>query len=295
MKKYLLLIVLPFLTIACSETNKKEQGHKPNKENTFRMYSKNVSDTFTISVNLPNDYKEQQSEKYPVVYLLDANLYFDIVATTLNKYSDVGLAPSVILVGIGYKDFPAMDSLRSRDDTYPTAIPEYEMSVSGGADKFLSFINNELVPKIDKEYKVDTSKRILMGHSLGGYFTAYAFLQYLKEQGNGFNSYIAASPSIHYNKYWLLNQLKEIPSPKSSQKKINLYITYGGLEDAESQSDSSIMKLSDLTNRLSSLLEVKQSHFVNYKTDIFSNLDHMDTQLPTFIKGLQWTLSKENK
>ncbi|MFT3701301.1 MAG: alpha/beta hydrolase-fold protein [Agriterribacter sp.] len=291
MKKYLLPILLPFVTIACSESaDKKEQEHRATNGNTFRMYSKNVLDTFMIFVNLPNGYKEQHSQKYPVVYLLDANLYFDIIATTLNKYSDVGLAPSVILIGIGYKDFPTMDSLRTRDDTYPTAIPEYEMSVSGGADKFLSFINNELVPKIDKEYKVDTSKRVLMGHSLGGYFTSYAFLQYLMGKSNGFNSYIVASPSIHFNKYWLLNQLKEIPSVKSNQKKANIYITYGGLEDSESQSDSSVMKLVDLTNRLSSLISFKQSNVVNYKIDTFSNLDHMDTQLPTFIKGLQWTL-----
>jgi len=134
-----------------------------------------------------------------------------------------------------------------------------------------------------------------MGHSLGGYFAAYAFLQYLMGKRNGFNSYIAASPSIHFNKYWLLDQLKAVPSSKSSQKKINIYITYGGLEDAESQSDLNIMKLADVTNQLSNLLSVKQSNLVNYKTIIFSNLDHMDTQLPTFIKGLQRTLNKENK
>lgn len=295
MNKYLLLGVLPFLTIYCTEKiNKKEQEERPDSVKTIPIYSKNVSDTFYISVNLPNDYNEQPSKKYPVVYLLDGNLYFDVVATTINKYSDVGLAPSVILIGIGYKDFPAMDSLRSRDDTYPTAIPEYEMSTSGGADKFLSFITNELFPKIDKDYSVDTSKRVLMGHSLGGYFTAYAFLQYLQGRNNGINSYIAASPSIHYNKYWLLNQLKEIQSSKSSEKKSNFYITYGGLEDAESQSDSSIMKLADLTTQLSSLLSSKQSNLTNFKTDVFSNLDHMDTQIPTFIKGLQWTLNEEN-
>ena len=134
-----------------------------------------------------------------------------------------------------------------------------------------------------------------MGHSLGGYFTAYAFLQYLKGKENSFNSYIAASPSIHYNKYWLLNQLNEIPSLKSNHKKIKIYITYGGLEGAESQSGSSIMKLTDLTNHLLSLLTIRQFNFVNYKADIFSNLDHMDTQLPTFIKGLQWTLNEEDK
>jgi hypothetical protein len=54
------------------------------------------------------------------------------------------------------------------------------------------------------------------------------------------------------------------------------------------------MRLNDLTSRLSDLLSAKQSNYVVYKSDIYSNLDHMDTQIPTFIKGLQWTLS-ENK
>ncbi len=296
MTKYFFFLGLLFLTTACKQNaDKQNQSSKVEKQNMFRLYSKNVLDTFSISVNLPNDYNPQQKEKYPVVYLLDANLYFDILATTINKYSEVGLAPSVILVGIGYKDFPTMDSLRTRDDTYPTAIPEYEMNLSGGADKFLYFITDELSPKIDKEYSVDTSKRVLMGHSLGGYFTAYAFLQQLKGQDNGFNSYIAASPSIHYNKYWLLNQLKVTSSSKTNQKKTNLYITYGGLEDAESQSDLSVMKLTDLTQQLSTHLSVKKFGFLNFKTDIFSNLDHMDTQLPTFIKGLQWTVNEEIK
>jgi predicted alpha/beta superfamily hydrolase len=245
-------------------------------------------------VSLPNDYNEQQSQKYPVVYLLDANLYFDIVATALNKYSYVGLTPSVILIGVGYKDFPAMDSLRSRDDTYPVAIPEYEMDVSGGADRFLSFLNTELVPRIDQDYRTDTSKRMLMGQSLGGYFTAYAFLQALMGKTNCFDSYIAASPAIHYNNYWLLKQLKEIAVAKAKSDKIDIYITYGGLEDEESESDPGIMKLADLTNQLSAFLSVKQADAVKYKADVFSNLDHMDTQLPTFIKGLQWALSEKD-
>lgn len=280
--------------MACKQNaDKKEQTGKVEKQNTFRLYSKNVSDSFSIFVNLPNDYNSQQKEKYPVVYLLDANLYFDILATTINKYSEVGLAPSVILVGIGYKDFPTMDSLRNRDDTYPIAIPEYEMSVSGGADKFLSFINKELIPQIDNEYKTDTLKRVLIGHSLGGYFTVYVLLQDLLGKSNSFNSYIAASPSIHYNKYYLLSQLKEIATQKNRHKKINAYITFGGQEDAESKTDSSIMKLNDLTNQLSNLVSVRQSDYVIYKSDIFFNLDHMDTQIPTFIKGLQWTLSEK--
>jgi len=296
MAKYLLFIWVLFFTTACKQNaDKKDQTNKVDKQNAFRLYSKNVLDSFSIFVNLPNDYNPQQKEKYPVVYLLDANLYFDILATTINKYSEVGLVPPVILVGIGYKDIPTMDSLRNRDNTYPMAIPEYHMNVSGGANKFLSFINNELIPKIDKEYNIDTSKRVLMGHSLGGYFTAYTILQDLLGKSTCFNSYIAASPSLHYNKYYLLSQLNETAGQKNRRKKIKTYITFGGQEDAESKTDSSIVKLTDLTNHLSNLFSVKQADYIIYKNDIFSNLDHMDTQIPTFIKGLQWTLSEKSK
>lgn len=250
------------------------------------MYSKSVADSFSIFINLPTGYDPQQNEKYPVVYLLDANLYFDIMATTINKYSEVGLAPAVILVGIGYKDFPTMDSLRNRDDTYPVAIPEYEMRVSGGADKFLSFITNELIPQIDRSYKTDTSKRVLMGHSLGGYFTVYALLQGLSAQNRRFNSYIAASPSLHYNKYYLLDRLKEASARQHESKGPKVYITYGGMED---EGDSSMIKLDSLSARLSAIFTGNTT----YKGDVYSALGHMDTQLPTFIKGLQWTFNED--
>lgn len=139
MAKYFSFSGLLLLIICCNQIpDPIEQTNKTKEKIGRRFYSKTVADTFSTFVNLPNGYNPQQTKKYPVVYLLDANLYFDIIATTINEYSEVGLAPSVILVGIGYKDFPTMDSLRNRDYTYPTAIPEYEMTVSGGADKFLT-------------------------------------------------------------------------------------------------------------------------------------------------------------
>jgi len=294
MIKYFTFLGLLFLIISCSQSpDKKEHTNKTEKSIGTLFYSKTVADTFSIFVNLPNDYNPQQKEKYPVVYLLDANLYFDIIATTINKYSEVGLAPSVILVGIGYKDFPTMDSLRNRDDTYPIAIPEYEMSVSGGADKFLSFINIELIRYVDNKYKTDTAKRVLMGHSLGGYFTCYALLQNLLGKSNSLSCYIAASPSLHYNNYYLLNQLKEVPQQKNRDKKLKVYLTYSGLEESQNAEDSSMLKLSEISKELSKLLSEKQRGCMIYKSDIYSNVGHMDTQIPTFIKGLQWTLNED--
>lgn len=293
MIKYFSFLGFLFFAIGCKQVrDKKEQIDTREKNITIRLHSKAVADSFSVFINLPNDYNPQQKEKYPVVYLLDANLYFDIIATVINKYSEVGLAPNAILVGIGYKDFPTMDSLRNRDDTYPTAIPEYEMSVSGGADKFLSFINNELIPHVDKEYKTDTSRRVLMGHSLGGYFTVYALLQDLLGKNGMFSSYIAASPSMHYNNYYILNQLKQTSIHKNERKKIKAFVTYGGLEDEGNTGDSGMMTLTALSAQLSGLFAEKHTGYIIYKSELYSNLGHMDTQIPTFIKGLQWTLSE---
>jgi len=290
MIKYFTFSGLLFFSISCTQnTGEKQPINKIEEKEATRLYSESVADSFSIFVNLPNDYRSDQKTKYPVVYLLDANLYFDVIATTLNKYAEVGLAPHVILVGIGYKDFPAMDSLRNRDDTYPVAIPEYEMTVSGGADKFLSFIDNELTPYINSKYRTDTSKRTLMGHSLGGYFTSYALLQNLLGKSKSLSNYIAASPSLHYNHYYLLNQLKDAVKQKDKNKKLKAYITYGGLEDSQSAEDSSMLKLADISKQLSALL----SGSILYKGDIYSNLGHMDTQIPTFIKGLQWALQED--
>lgn len=295
MTKYFAFLAFLNLTISCSQnSDKKGQTNLAEKKTEILFYSKSISDSLSIFVNLPNGYNSQQKEKkYGVVYLLDANLYFDIVATVINKYSEVGLAPSVILVGIGYKDFPTMDSLRNRDYTYPVAIPEYEMAISGGAERFLNCIRSELIPFIDKGYNTDTSKRVLAGHSLGGYFSAYALLQDLSGKKNNFSGFISASPSIHYNKYYLLNQFKETPQKIAQTKKIKAYFTFGGLEEEENATDSSMIKQSSVSEQLSKQLAVKQSSYLIYKSDIFSNLGHMETQIPTFIRGLQWTFSED--
>lgn len=292
--KYGVFLIFSLSILGCKQHHQEKSATEITKNIVETYYSKIVRDSFSIFVNLPTDYDARAARAYPVVFLLDANLYFEIVATALNKYSEVGLAPSVILVGIGYKDFPTMDSLRNRDDTYPAAIPEYEMTVSGGADKFLSFITNELITDIDKKYKTDTSRRVIMGHSLGGYFVAYALLQNLRRASSGLMGFIAASPSLHYNHYYLPNQFKELAFQTDRKEKLEVYFTYGGLESDGSEGDSSVRNPKELLAELSKVLSEKQGDSIHYQSDIYSNFSHMDTQIPTFIKGLRKLLSPDN-
>jgi predicted alpha/beta superfamily hydrolase len=159
------------------------------------------------------------------------------------------------------------------------------MSTSGKADRFLSFINDELVPDLDKKYRTNKNKRILIGHSLGGYFSLYALHQNLLNKNSIFNGYIAASPSTHYNDNYILRELENLKC--DDQPGIKTYITFGGLEDEEE--DPSMLKANQVFLRLDKCFKNK----INYKGDTYSSLNHMDTALPTFIKGLQWMLSQE--
>lgn len=252
-----------------------------------RIFSKSVNDSFSIYVYVPKDYHIADTS-YPVVYILDANLYFDIFSVIMKKYAEVGLVTPAIVVGVGYKDFSAMDSLRNRDYTYPLAIPEYEMTTSGKADKFLSFLTSELIPFIDSSYPVNKNNRILVGHSLGGYFTLYALQQSLLKSSGFFNGYIAASPSAHYNNYYLLHELRKMQ--QQNKHNVKAYISSGGLEDG-ADSDTAMYSTAKVFSSLDTSLKINAG--IQYKAEVYSNLDHMDTPLPTFVKGLQWILNKE--
>ncbi len=252
----------------------------------LRRYSTQVGDSFSIFVHLPAGYDAGAHNNYPVVYLLDANFYFDMVAPIVTKYAEVGMLPPLILVGIGYRDFTEMDSLRDRDFTYPKTKAASGFTISGGGEKFLAFLERQVMPEVESRFRADTTKRVLAGHSLGGYFTAYALLRHLSSGRLRFSYYIAASPALDYNHYWLLGQMKQLPAHSTAGKKTGLYITYGSLEDAEDADMPGHIKWAQVAGKVGTFTRPR----LKYKTELFSNLRHMDTPIPTFIKGLQQAL-----
>jgi predicted alpha/beta superfamily hydrolase len=143
--------------------------------------SKILKEERTVLVRLPVNYSKG-NEKYPVVYMLDGRApLLNLMTGTIEHLVWSGLMPEMILVSIPNTD-------RTRDMT-PSALA-WEQN-SGGAKKFLLFLQEELLPFVEKNYRVQPF-RILVGHSLSGLFTAYAFATKPKL----FNAYLAASPGI---------------------------------------------------------------------------------------------------
>jgi len=147
--------------------------------------SKVLNEKQIIVVIPPFNYKDRPDEKFPVVYVLDPGNNLFATNGIVNFYSDVlKIMPRMIVVGIVTKD-RERDFLPTKSEECPTG---------GGADKFLNFIDSELIHYIDSLYPA-SSYRCIIGHSAGGLFAIYA----LQNKPKLFDSFIAIDPSLWYD------------------------------------------------------------------------------------------------
>ncbi|HEX8377093.1 MAG TPA: alpha/beta hydrolase-fold protein [Pedobacter sp.] len=245
---------------------------------TESMYSKHVSDTFKIFKSFPEGYLSDTTTNYPIIIILDANAFFESVVSQLKFTSFIGEVPKAILIGVGYNNFTTMDSLRTRDYTFPKAIPEYEMNVSGGAEKFKQFIDDELLPKLNKEYRINLKKSALCGHSLAGYFSLFYSLKSAEEKSFHIKNIVSASPSLHYNHRYIFNMAKAI---KSTNMPMKIYISMGSGDMTDNDSKDILSQfVKQVSEKKFTGLQIKEAEYTNF--------GHIDAAIPGFIKGLTY-------
>src|ERR1041384_2931446 len=138
----------------------------------------------TVLIRTPVGY-ETNKLSYPVLYMTDGDAHMDHTSSTIAFLTRNGRIPDLIVVGVTNTD-------RTRDLT-PVKSTDKRFPGGGGADNFLKFFETELIPHIEKEYRVQPY-RILAGHSLGGLFVIHAMMT----KPGLFNSSIAVSPSRHW-------------------------------------------------------------------------------------------------
>lgn len=172
---------------------------------------------------------------YPVIYLLDANAVFGTMVEAMRAQArrpeKTGVHPMVI-VGIGYQTKEPFSSDRYYDFTVPvTELPPRRNGTPwpkhGGAESFLTFIEEELKPQIERQFKIDKTRQTIVGHSLGGLFV----LHVLFTKPSAFQAYVAGSPSIHWGKPHILDEERQFVSLLDREDiHVRLMIAVGELE-----------------------------------------------------------------
>ncbi|MDJ1467932.1 alpha/beta hydrolase-fold protein [Cytophagaceae bacterium DM2B3-1] len=274
----ILVTILLLILATFSRCTQPSQSVESEEKTQFVYYSEFVRDSFHIQVQLPLEYLSHPDKRYPTVYLLDGNFYFPMMASTLHQYELGGLLDPMILVGIGYSSFKMMDSLRIRDYLYPKPLTSDEIKSEGGGQRFQEFLTKELLTKIDASFRTQKNNRSLLGHSFGGYFTLYSLLDQLENKSNSFQTFIAASPTLWYNNFYL-NKLPAALKNRSPNDSLQIFVSAGALED-------SVWNVKPV-QELASVLQKKKIDKMVCQSHIYNHLDHMDVGILSFTKGLQ--------
>lgn len=171
-----------------------------------------------VLVRTPVGY-ETNKLSYPVLYMTDGDAHMGHTASTIDFLTRNGRVPDLIVVGVTNTD-------RTRDltpakSTNKNAAGELQNPTAGGADNFLKFFETELIPEIEKEYRVQPY-RILAGHSLGGLFAIHAMIA----KPGLFNSYVAVSPSLQWEKAEALKRAEDFLK-NQKEMRVTLYTSLG--------------------------------------------------------------------
>ncbi|WP_221774775.1 alpha/beta hydrolase [Pelagicoccus albus] len=214
--------------------------------------SKITGRTYQIFVFVPSS--PPPPEGYPVLYMLDGNASYPLAASQLEIALHTprpGGLKQALMVGIGYQGDVVFDMAARTEDYTPPAkdlsnTGDPSGRKQGGADRFLDFIENELKPRIENDFAINKERQTLFGHSYGGLFTLHT----LFTRPDAFQTYIAASPSVWWNRQyvlkekdlWLENHSSDEPFPK-------LALGIGTLEFPENRIASSSERAKILAER----------------------------------------------
>jgi predicted alpha/beta superfamily hydrolase len=205
--------------------NVKEKACLDNTEQ-FIITSKYVkAENYRIQVGLPIGYSAS-TKSYPVYYFTDGDEAFGMtkeIAGLLMMGKDI---KDIIVVGICYGQGLINWFMKRTRDLTPTRDTIIAKGmISGEADNFLKFIQYELFPVINKNYRTIPDSNAIGGHSFGGLLDAYI----LFKQPELFNKYVIGSPSLIWDNRFI-SKLETEYFSKHKELNCNVYIYYASMD-----------------------------------------------------------------
>jgi predicted alpha/beta superfamily hydrolase len=235
MKKLILLVAITVLHNTYAQ--KVRDSILPQKQIDYRY----------LTVSLPKSYNKETKKTYPLLFLLDGDYLFDPFDGALkygNYWDDL---PEVIIVGLSQNQNGERDENCTIDQA--TGLPE------GKGEDFFEFVGGQLMPYIQKKYRISNFK-IVAGHDV----TAGFMNLYLYKDAPLFNAYISLSPEL------ALDMETRIPERLATFKQNIFYY--------QSSSDGDIKKIRTTVATLDENIKAIVNPNLNYKYDDFKGASH---------------------
>jgi predicted alpha/beta superfamily hydrolase len=221
-----------------------------------QSYSQKITDTIVsqklkedreFTVSLPESYSKNKTKKYPVLFLLDGDYLLDPFQGALNYGAYWDDLPEVIIVGI---------TQNKKDERYSDCTFDPETGLpEGKGENFFEFIGQELLPYIEKTYRIAPFK-IIAGHDVTAGFLNF----YLYKDQPIFNAYISLSPELP-------TRMEEIIPQRLSA--LNQSISY-----YQATADGDLKTTKERIIQLDSAAATIKKPNLNYLFDTFKGASH---------------------
>jgi predicted alpha/beta superfamily hydrolase len=267
MKKALCLafICLPLIAFTQSDDAIIKFGQRDS------LVSKVLNESRPYWVYLPPSYNDKtiQPIHYPVLYVLDGDVNFKSICSMVEILSSgvnsTYVLPEMIIVGIVHldrtKELTPTHTLKGVDGN---DWADY-LKTSGNGDNFLKFMRDELIPRIEFNYRTFPF-RVFIGHSFGG----LAVINALLTMPQTFNAYLATDPSLWWDNQILVTRAKD--HFKTAELKVKyLYIAQANSSFAD---DPRTIPSADAAKELATILETQNTSGLKWNYKYYQNDNH---------------------
>lgn len=253
-------------------------------------------------VVLPPGYEANPEKLYPALFYTDAPQSTALLAGMVTRLTSGGrgLEPA-ILVGLGYADGDSGQFSRRRDYT-PTPHGDID-AVSdmpgrpvryGEAEAYRRHLEARVLPELERRFRIDSARRIYLGHSYGGLFGTHVLLT----SPGMFHRYVLISPSLWYDRRLMLARERGHATLKRDLPAKALFLI-GGEEtvpdpDAE-PFGSALNAMVEDQEAFVAALRSRRYPSLEVESRVLAGEDHGSVYVPAVRMGLEWALPGTGK
>jgi predicted alpha/beta superfamily hydrolase len=268
---------------------------------SHRFHSAILQDDLKISVSLPHSYDYQPGQLFPVLYVLDADLFFGLVTDMTRLMHIDGACPEIIVAGLGYPLHELVGSefkqfiVRRHYDFSPVADPVIERELeswlqldrvaTGGARLFLQAIEQEVLPMVEAEYRACPEDRALLGHSAGGMFALYTVWQ----EPRLFRRFVIGSPPLGWGGEALFT-LESDYAREHDSLPARVFLGIGSEEETGATPLDALVSVSAF-QRLLTVMERRQYKELALLSRVFEGQTHCTVTAPLFLEGIRYVFA----
>ena len=187
-----------------ADTSRNVSASRGGSAQSFQIASAIMKETRRVLIVLPTSYaRSAPDRRYPVTVVVDGEYLIAPVTVVTDELTRNGQIPESVIVGlenVGGSDFLASNQKRVYDLTPPG------LSVSGsdenqGGDLFLDFIEKELLPAVDRQFRT-AAPRTFVGVSSGAVLATYA-----AATRSTYVAVVSIDAPVHLGDNWLAKKL----------------------------------------------------------------------------------------